>query len=65
MKMPVHMFIALGNILANQFKKEAEDQQQQQESATADMPNLRQFADMSNLSSIASSIGSNLNIPNF
>jgi hypothetical protein len=61
MKMPTHMFISMCNILASQFKKEAEEQEKERENATSDMPNLRQFADFS---SIASNLGlSNLNIP--
>lgn len=62
MHMPTHLFISMCNILASQFKKEAEDQKKEQEEATADLPNLRQFADFS---SIASSLGlpTNLNIP--
>lgn len=49
------------NILASQFKKEAEEQQKEQESASADLPNLRNFSDIGNL---ASSLGlSNLSIP--
>lgn len=64
MKMPVHMFIALGNILAGQFKKESEAQQKQQEEAASSLPNLRQFADISNFGNIASSIGNGISLPN-
>lgn len=61
MKMPTHMFISMCNILASQFKKEAEEQQKEQENASADLPNLRNFSDIGNL---ASSLGlSNLSIP--
>ena len=53
MKMPVHMFISLGNILAGQFKKEAEEQKKQQEGmSNTDIPNLRQMS--SNLPDISS-----------
>lgn len=62
MKMPVHMFIALGNILEGQFKKEAEDQQKQQENSMSNLPNLRQFSD---IGSIASSLGINSSSFNF
>lgn len=58
------MFIALGNILAGQFKKEAEQQKKQQEEASSDIPNIRQFADMSSIGNIANSLSSNINIPN-
>lgn len=49
MKMPVHIFIAQCNILASQFKKEAEEQQKQQDEQMSGMPNLRQFSDIGNL----------------
>lgn len=53
MKMPVHMFISLGNILAGQFKKEAEEQKKQQEGmSNTDIPNLRQMS--SNLPDVSS-----------
>lgn len=56
MKMPVHMFISLGNILAKQFKDEAENQEKQQNEAMSNMPNIRQFTDLSSISNLASSI---------
>ena len=60
--MPVHIFISMCNILAGQFKKEAEKQKKDQDEAMADMPNLRSFSD---ISSIASSLNlPNINIPN-
>lgn len=61
MKMPVHIFIALGNTLASQFKKEAEDQKKQQDDAMSSMPNLRQ---MSNLQGSVPNWSSPPSLPN-
>lgn len=62
MKMPVHMFISLGNILAGQFKKEAEEQKKQQEGmSNTDIPNLRQMSSsLPDVSSMLSSFSSQL-----
>lgn len=61
MKMPVHIFISMCNILASQFREEAEKQKEEQENATMDLPNLRNLSGFSN---IASNLGlPNLNIP--
>lgn len=51
MRMPTHMFISLGNILATQFKKEAESQEEQQSDSISsfNLPNIRQsLGDLSN-----------------
>lgn len=62
MKMPVHMFISLGNILAGQFKKEAEEQKKQQEGmGNTDIPNLRQMSSsLPDVSSMLSGFSSQL-----
>ena len=62
MKMPVHMFISLGNILAGQFKKEAEEQKKQQEGMNnTDIPNLRQMSSsLPDVSSMLSGFSSQL-----
>jgi len=63
--MPTHVFIALGNILAEQFKKEAEEQEKQQEEQMQNIPNLRSITDLSSLNNLASSIGNgSFNLPN-
>lgn len=49
MKMPVHIFMSLCNILAGQFKKESEEQQREQESATMNLPNISSLTDFSNI----------------
>jgi len=36
--MPVHMFISLGNILSEQFRKEQEEQEKAQEEAESHAP---------------------------
>ena len=53
MKMPVHIFISMCNILASQFKQEAEKQKEEQEEATTsiDVPNLRQLTDIGSITS--------------
>ena len=61
MSMPVHIFISLGNILAAQFKQEAEEQRKQQEDSTSNggsfnipsniRSSLSQLSDISNLAS--------------
>lgn len=58
MHMPVHIFMSLCNVLANQFKEEAEKQKEEQENTMADMPNLRQFSDIGDISS-------SFSLPNF
>ena len=54
--MPVHVFISLGNILATQFKEEAEKQKQEQENANRSAPSFNNLPNVSN-------ILSNFNIP--
>lgn len=58
MKMPMHIFMSLCNVLSRQFEEEAEKQKEEQEQATSSMPNLRQFADFGNISS-------SFNLPDF
>lgn len=50
MKMPMHIFIAMCNILAGQFKEEAEKQEKEQQEASADLPNFNSSFDLSNFS---------------
>ena len=49
----MHYFIALGNILASQFKEEAKKQKEADKKATQGMPNI------SNISNMLGSISSN------
>ena len=56
--MPVHIFISLGNILATQFKEEAEKQKKEQEKSNSNLPNFNSLPNVSN-------ILSNFNVPSF
>jgi len=63
MKMPVHSFILLGNILADQFKEEAKKQEEQDKEMKTQMPNLANFNPSSFLGS--SSMPSMPSMPSF
>ncbi len=54
------MFISLGNILAGQFKKEAEEQERQQEGMTSVPNNIRQMTDIPDIGSMLSGFSSQL-----
>ncbi len=54
------MFISLGNILAGQFKKEAEEQERQQEGMTSVPNNIGHMTDIPDIGSMLSGFSSQL-----